>query len=94
MKLKRKSDDNDEGHPAKKIKSERKSRPSKTPTVKKERPVKVKKTPAKPKRSREDGNFSTPAESTAQRRRSGRDASAKKVYADRDSSEDDEECVE
>ncbi|KAH6664832.1 armadillo-type protein [Halenospora varia] len=93
-KLKRKSDDNDEGHPAKKIKSERKSRPSKTPTVKKERPVKVKKTPAKPKRSREDGNFSTPAESTAQRRRSGRDASAKKVYADRDSSEDDEECVE
>ncbi|KAE8454103.1 hypothetical protein EG329_005026 [Mollisiaceae sp. DMI_Dod_QoI] len=91
-KKKRKSDDREDGsHPSKKIKSEGKPRPTKTPTVKREKPVKEKKTP-KPKKVKPA--TSTPAASSVDRRRSGRGASAKKSYADRDDDEDDEEMMD
>ncbi|RDL34437.1 Uncharacterized protein BP5553_07565 [Venustampulla echinocandica] len=95
VKQKRRFDDRDDGsHPAKKHKSEPKHRTPKAPTVRKERTPKVKKTPAKPKKPRASGTLSTPATSPAERRKSGRSASARKSYADRDDSEDDEEMWE
>jgi sister-chromatid-cohesion protein PDS5 len=83
-------DNEDSPHPSKKQKSEHKPQPSKTPAVKKERPVKEKKTP-KPKKEKEP--WSTPAPSSADRRKSGRTtASAKRTtYAERDDSDDDKE---
>ncbi|KAF8851743.1 hypothetical protein BDZ45DRAFT_808062 [Acephala macrosclerotiorum] len=91
-KKKRKSDDKENSsHPAKKIKSEKSSRPTKTPAPKKERPVKEKKTP-KPKKAKPAD--STPAGSPVVRRQSGRGASAKKVYAEVDDDEADEEMMD
>lgn len=87
-KQKRKSDDH-EGHPAKKVKTESKSRPIKVPAPKKEKVIREKKTP-KPKKSAA-GAFSSPDPSSIDRRRSGRAASARKSYADRDDSDDDKE---
>merc|ERR1711977_688510 len=86
-KQKRKSDDH-EGRPAKKVKTESKPRPVKVPAPKKEKVVREKKTP-KPKKSA--GVFSTPDASSVDRRKSGRAASARKSYADRDDSDDDKE---
>ncbi|KAL5322879.1 hypothetical protein ACEPPN_010858 [Leptodophora sp. 'Broadleaf-Isolate-01'] len=88
QKKKRKSDDHD-GRPAKKVKTEAKPRPVKVPAPKKEKVVREKKTP-KPKKS-SAGIFSTPDASSVDRRKSGRGASARKSYADRDDSEDDKE---
>ncbi|PVH74836.1 hypothetical protein DL98DRAFT_537088 [Cadophora sp. DSE1049] len=88
QKKKRKSDDH-EGRPAKKVKTEPKSRPVKVPAPKKEKVIREKKTP-KPKKS-SAGVFSTPDPSSVDRRKSGRAASARKSYADRDDSEDDKE---
>ncbi|KAI9047900.1 hypothetical protein LZ554_007702 [Drepanopeziza brunnea f. sp. 'monogermtubi'] len=93
QKKKRKSDDND-GRPPKKLKSERQPRAAKTPAPKKEKPAREKKTPKPRKQSA--GAFSTPDYSSVDRRKSGRMTalSAKKVYVDRDSSEDDQEMLE
>lgn len=77
----------------KKAKAE--SKPAKAP--RKEKPAREKKTPAKPRKSKRDDSASpqsTPAASSVDRRRSGRGASARKSYADRDDSEDDEEMWE
>jgi sister-chromatid-cohesion protein PDS5 len=92
QKQKRKPDDMEDSHPAKKQKSLA-SRPSKTPTAKKEKVVKEKK-PPKAKKSRTSDVLSTPVPSSVDRRKSGRSASARKSYADRDSSDDDEEMLE
>jgi sister-chromatid-cohesion protein PDS5 len=94
-KQKRKStDDRGDDRPvAKKIKSE--PRTLKTPAIKKEKVAKVAKTPAKNKKSKTDSEvLSTPAPSSVERRRSGRGASARKSYADRDDSEDDQEMMD
>lgn len=81
---KRKPEDSD-GQPAtKKIKSEAKA-------PKKEKVIKEKKTP-KPKKEKQV--FSTPAPSSTGARRSSRGTSARKSYADRDSSDDDQEMME
>ncbi|CZT03551.1 related to SPO76 protein [Rhynchosporium agropyri] len=87
-KQKRKSNDHD-GRPAKKVKSEPKSRPVKIPAPKKEKVIREKKTP-KPKKA-STRQFSTPDPSLTDRRKSGRASSAKKNYADRDDSDDDKE---
>lgn len=91
--------DHDDSHPSKKQKSERTPRISAAKGEKTPKPVKEKKTP-KPKKSRADieGEYDTPVPSSAavERRKSGRglSASAKKVYVDRDSDEDDEEMLD
>jgi len=54
---------------------------------------KERKTP-KPKKQRRSDDPSTPAASSVDRRKSGRGASAAKIYRDRDDSEDDEEMME
>lgn len=91
-KQKRKSDDrDDDGQPSvKKIKPESKSKTARISEVKKEKVAKEKKTPAKPKKRKSDS--STPA--TSERRKSSRVASARKSYADRDDSEDEDEMME
>lgn len=88
---KRKADEIDEdGNPTKKLKSESKLRSARTPTSKATR---EKKAPRLKKRSSSE-SLNTPAPSSADRRRSGRGASTKKSYADRDDSEDDEEMMD
>ncbi|EHK97131.1 putative Sister chromatid cohesion protein pds5 [Glarea lozoyensis 74030] len=84
---KRKSDDRDgNSNPTKKQRSEAKPRNS---ISKKDKPVKIRKTPSKPKRQKPE--LSTP--DNVERRKSGRGASAKKVYADIDDEDADEEML-
>ncbi|RDW65218.1 hypothetical protein BP5796_09910 [Coleophoma crateriformis] len=87
--VKRKAED--DGEPkAKKQKAER----QKTDKTNAKRKMAKPKTPAKPKKVK-SSKFSTPVDSSIDRRRSGRGAaSASKAYADRDSSEDDEEMLD
>ncbi|CAG8974129.1 hypothetical protein HYALB_00002765 [Hymenoscyphus albidus] len=94
-KPKRKPDDRDSiSQPSKKHKSDSKARASKTPKAKSEKAPKVKKTPAKVRKPKGDGDFSATGVSHSERRKSGRGASAQKSYADRDSSDDDEEMLD
>ena len=88
---KRKASTDDSAPTAKRARSSI-SKQAKSPAAKK---IAKPKTPAKKKSTGEDFEPSSSTVMTAsERRRSGRGASAKKVYVDRDDSEDDEEMLE
>ena len=83
----------DEGAPvAKKARKSTEGKPTKSPAVKK---IAKPKTPARKAKNPDDFEPSSSTAMTAsERRKSGRATASKKVYADRDDSEDDEEMLE
>jgi sister-chromatid-cohesion protein PDS5 len=92
-------DDGDESHPAKKQRSSSHPKPSRPSTIKKEKPFKEKKMQKRKVRNDDEDEDEDedadeeerPGPSSAERRKSGRSASKRKSYADRDDSEDDKE---